>query len=104
MGLVVYEEEEGLFFEDMSAKMIQDDVFARLLTFPNVLITGHQGFFTKEALEGIARTTIANLSTFEQSGRSAHQLSAVACTAVRGGLRLRRSEELRGGKGCCRTC
>lgn len=78
LGLDVYEEEEGLFFEDMSAKMIQDDVFARLLTFPNVLITGHQGFFTKEALEGIARTTIANLSTFEQSGRAAHQLSAVA--------------------------
>src|SRR3546814_4577155 len=81
LGLDVYEEEEGLFFEDMSAKMIQDDVFARLLTFPNVLITGHQGFFTKEALEGIARTKMAKLSTLERSGRAANKRSAVACTA-----------------------
>lgn len=50
LGLDVYEEEADLFFEDLSSTVIQDDVFARLLTFPNVLTTGHQGFFTKEAL------------------------------------------------------
>jgi D-lactate dehydrogenase len=53
LGLDVYEEESELFFEDLSETVIQDDVFARLLTFPNVLITGHQGFFTREALQSI---------------------------------------------------
>ncbi|WDE09392.1 2-hydroxyacid dehydrogenase [Thalassomonas haliotis] len=64
LGLDVYEEEADLFFEDKSNVLLQDDVFARLLTFPNVLITGHQGFFTKEALTGIARTTMANIRAF----------------------------------------
>lgn len=53
--------EGDLFFEDLSNEIIQDDVFLRLLTFPNVLITGHQGFFTQEALIQIANTTIHNL-------------------------------------------
>lgn len=61
LGLDVYEEEAGLFFEDKSQTIIQDDVLSRLLTFPNVLITGHQAFFTREALEAIARTTLQNL-------------------------------------------
>jgi D-lactate dehydrogenase len=61
LGLDVYEEEGDLFFEDLSCDVIQDDVFSRLLTFPNVLITGHQAFLTQEALNNIARTTIANL-------------------------------------------
>jgi D-lactate dehydrogenase len=74
LGLDVYEEEAGLFFEDRSAKMIRDDVFARLLTFPNVLITGHQGFFTTEALTAIADTTIANISAFEATGKALHQV------------------------------
>lgn len=65
LGLDVYEEEADLFFEDLSNTVIQDDVFARLLTFPNVLITGHQGFFTKEALERIAETTLSNATAFE---------------------------------------
>ncbi|HUD94053.1 2-hydroxyacid dehydrogenase [Sphingobium sp.] len=69
VGLDVYEEEEGLFFADLSDQPIQDDVFARLLTFPNVLITGHQGFFTQEALTAIAETTIANISAFEENGK-----------------------------------
>ena len=60
-----YEEEGDLFFEDRSAKVLQDDVFARLLTFPNVLITGHQAFFTEEALWAIATTTIANITAIE---------------------------------------
>ncbi|HEY0625939.1 MAG TPA: 2-hydroxyacid dehydrogenase [Allosphingosinicella sp.] len=74
VGLDVYEEEEGLFFEDMSGRAIGDDVFARLLTFPNVLITGHQGFFTAEALTAIAETTIANLTAFEDQGRPLHSV------------------------------
>lgn len=61
LGLDVYEEEAALFFEDLSGQVLQDDVFARLLTFPNVLITGHQAFFTHEALTAIAATTLTNL-------------------------------------------
>ncbi|HEX2190790.1 MAG TPA: 2-hydroxyacid dehydrogenase, partial [Longimicrobiaceae bacterium] len=66
LGLDVYEEEAGLFFEDHSQHVIADDVFARLLTFPNVLVTAHQGFFTVEALRGIAETTLANVAAFER--------------------------------------
>jgi D-lactate dehydrogenase len=66
LGLDVYEEEDELFFEDFSGQVLHDDVFARLLTFPNVLITSHQAFFTEEALEAIAHTTISNLTGFEQ--------------------------------------
>jgi D-lactate dehydrogenase len=62
VGLDVYEEEEGVFFEDLSGQILQDDDLARLLTFPNVLITAHQAFLTKEALAEIARVTVANLS------------------------------------------
>ena len=65
LGLDVYEEEEGLFFHDLSSSIIQDDVFTRLQTFPNVLITSHQAFFTKEALSHIAATTLANCRAFE---------------------------------------
>jgi D-lactate dehydrogenase len=65
LGLDVYEEEGDLFFEDVSEKILEDDVFARLLTFPNVLITGHQAFFTSEALASIANTTLQNLSDIE---------------------------------------
>lgn len=62
----MYEEEGDLFFEDISGKILEDDVFARLLTFPNVLITGHQAFFTSDALENIAITTLSNLRDIEQ--------------------------------------
>lgn len=68
LAIDVYEEEDVLFFEDRSDETIMDDQFARLLTFPNVLITGHQGFFTVEALAQIARTTIDNIDRFESSG------------------------------------
>ena len=68
LGLDVYEEEEALFFEDFSAKGIQDDLLARLTTFPNVIITSHQGFFTQEAMLNIAQTTLSNISQFEQDG------------------------------------
>jgi D-lactate dehydrogenase len=65
LGLDVYEEEEELFFEDHTGEVIQDDIFARLLTFPNVLITGHQAFFTQNALTNIAETTLKNIADFE---------------------------------------
>jgi D-lactate dehydrogenase len=76
LGLDVYEEEEDLFFEDMSSEVIQDDTFERLLMFSNVLVTGHQGFFTHEALSAIAATTMANLSSFEATGQATNQLAA----------------------------
>jgi D-lactate dehydrogenase len=66
-GMDVYEEEADLFFEDLSDRIIHDDVFTRLLTFNNVLITGHQAFFTRNALEQIARTTIENITAFERN-------------------------------------
>jgi D-lactate dehydrogenase len=61
VALDVYEEEEGVFFEDLSGQVLQDDELARLLTFPNVLITAHQAFLTREALSEIARVTVENL-------------------------------------------
>lgn len=76
LGLDVYEEEAALFFEDRSDRVLRDDVFARLLTFPNVLVTGHQGFFTTEALTAIAETTVANIESFEATGRAVHAVSA----------------------------
>ncbi|MFN3199502.1 MAG: 2-hydroxyacid dehydrogenase [Bradymonadia bacterium] len=75
LGLDVYEEEADLFFEDLSNTVIQDDVFARLLTFPNVVITGHQGFFTREALQAIAETTLANVTAFERGEGTLHAVS-----------------------------
>ena len=66
VGLDVYEEEGDLFFKDLSAEVIHDDVFVRLLTFPNVLITAHQGFLTHEACTAIATTTINNVTDFER--------------------------------------
>lgn len=68
LGLDVYEEEQELFFEDRSEQVIQDDVFVRLQTFPNVLITAHQAFFTKEAVENIAQTTLENIREFLATG------------------------------------
>lgn len=59
----------------MSEEVIQDDVFARLLTFPNVLITGHQGFFTAEALYNIAETALADLTAFERGVGTMHAVS-----------------------------
>lgn len=66
LGLDVYEEEAHLFFRDLSERVIQDDVFMRLLSFPNVLITGHQGFFTQDAMENIAVTTAHNIAQYQQ--------------------------------------
>jgi D-lactate dehydrogenase len=64
LGIDVYEQEENLFFKDLSESIIQDDVISRLMSFPNVLITAHQGFFTKEALAQIANITLHNVDDF----------------------------------------
>lgn len=76
LGIDVYEEEGDYFFEDLSERVIEDDVLARLLTFPNVVVTGHQGFFTQEALEAIATTTLRNLRDIEQTGASENAITA----------------------------
>lgn len=75
-GLDVYEEEEGIFFQDLSNRVLQDDVLARLLTFPNVLVTSHQAFLTKEALDAIARTTLENVAAFEAGEPLQNQVRA----------------------------
>lgn len=75
VGLDVYEEEADLFFEDLSNRVIQDDTFTRLLTFPNVLITSHQAFFTQNALEEIARVTMENISQFERGEALANEVT-----------------------------
>lgn len=66
LGIDVYEQEDDLFFKDLSGEVIQDDEIARLMTFPNVLITGHQAFLTDEALQQITETTIQNLTRHEE--------------------------------------
>ena len=76
LGLDVYEEEGDLFFRDLSDKVLQDDVFARLTTFSNVLITGHQAFFTREALGEIARVTLQNLDDLAATGACANAVAA----------------------------
>jgi D-lactate dehydrogenase len=78
LALDVYEEEGDLFFEDLSDTGIQDDVFARLLTFPNVLITAHQAFFTEEALRNISETTLGNATAFAAGRESGNELHPAA--------------------------
>tara|TARA_R110001583_G_scaffold9203_3_gene43612 strand:- start:10823 stop:11818 length:996 start_codon:yes stop_codon:yes gene_type:complete len=75
-GMDVYEEEEGLFFEDHSDEILQDDVIARLMTFNNVLITSHQAFLTDTALTNIADTTIYNLDCFEKQIDSGNEVAS----------------------------
>jgi D-lactate dehydrogenase len=73
-GLDVYEEEGEYFFEDFSAQVLTDDILARLLTFSNVLVTSHQGFFTREAVTNIARTTLQNIQDFVDGRPLAHEI------------------------------
>ena len=75
-GLDVYEEEEGIFFQNLSDQILQDDLLARLLTFPNVLLTSHQAFLTHEALEKIAETTLQNITEFELGKRLTNEVNA----------------------------
>lgn len=74
VALDVYEREAGVFFSDLSEQGLADDVLARLLTFPRVIVTSHMGFLTWEALGEIAATTLANLTEFEQGKRLTHEL------------------------------
>ena len=83
LGLDVYEEEGDLFFEDVSDKILADDIFARLLTFPNVLITGHQAFFTHEALQNIAQTTLENLAQLDATGACDNRVTTQVLQAVK---------------------
>ena len=75
LAMDVYEEEGDLFFQDLSSKVIRDDVFSRLLTLPNVLVTGHQAFLTDRALAGIAETTLGNFDEFERTGQCQNALT-----------------------------
>lgn len=75
VALDVYEDERDLFFEDMSNEIVQDDIFQRLLTFPNVLVTGHQAFLTEEALTAIAETTLKNLTAVEAGEAPPHMVT-----------------------------
>lgn len=77
-GIDVYEEEEGLFFEDHSDGILKDDVIARLMTFPNVLITSHQAFLTDTALRNIAEITVANITCFEQGLTCVNSVSKIS--------------------------
>jgi D-lactate dehydrogenase len=79
-GLDVYEEEEKVFFRNLSEQVLQDDVLARLLTFPNVLVTSHQAFLTREALANIAETTLGNVQAFERGEPLTNEV--VAATAI----------------------
>ena len=74
VGLDVYEEEGDMYFTDHSDRIIDDDVFARLLTFPNVVVTGHQAFFTQEAMDTIAHTTLRNIDDFANGSDSENLL------------------------------
>ncbi|KMN83489.1 2-hydroxyacid dehydrogenase [Chromobacterium alkanivorans] len=76
VGLDVYEMEEGVFFENLSESGLQDDQLARLLTFPNVLVTSHQGFLTREALMNIADATLGNAGAFERGEALVNAVSA----------------------------
>lgn len=82
LGIDVYEQEDNLFFEDLSDTVIQDDEFQHLQSFSNVVITAHQAFFTKEALESIARTTLTNLTAFEQGYPCANEVKTQLKVAV----------------------
>lgn len=84
-GLDVYEEEEGVFFQDLSNEVLLDDVLARLLTFPNVLVTSHQGFLTREALDNIARTTLENIRAWEQRAPLVNEVRLVDVRGVADG-------------------
>ncbi|MEK6580184.1 MAG: 2-hydroxyacid dehydrogenase [Bdellovibrionota bacterium] len=75
-ALDVYEEEEGIFFSDHSIEGINDDLLARLLTFPNVLVTSHQAFLTNEALKNIAGTTLSNITEFEKGLKLSNRVSS----------------------------
>ncbi len=78
LGIDVYEQEEKLFFRDLSSDIIQDDLIQRLMSFPNVLITAHQAFFTEDALSQISTTTLKNIKDFHEKGELENQAAFLA--------------------------
>lgn len=80
VAIDVYEQEENLFFRDLSEQIIRDDQISRLMSFPNVLITAHQGFFTNESMEQITNTTLQNFSDYEKGIKSGNE---VTCDMVK---------------------
>ncbi|QRM31598.1 2-hydroxyacid dehydrogenase [Microvirga sp. VF16] len=76
IAIDVYEQEAGLFFKDLSSTVIPDDVIQRLVSFPNVILTGHQAFFTREAIGTILETTLASISDFEAGRPLANEIAA----------------------------
>lgn len=81
LAIDVYEQEADLFFEDLSNEIIKDDVLQRLMMFPNVLVTGHQAFFTREALAAIAETTLANIEAFAKGEPLVNVVTAASVRA-----------------------
>ena len=81
-GLDVYEEEAGYFYEDTSDRIMDDDVLARLLSFNNVIVTSHQGFFTREAVDNIAHTTMQNIRDFDEHRHLENEVRAEPENAV----------------------
>ena len=86
--LDVYEEESDFFFEDYSGHIVQDDVLARLISMPNVIVTSHQAFLTEEALSNIAETTVSNIRSILETGECPNELC----------YRLGSAEDCRSGK------
>jgi D-lactate dehydrogenase len=78
LGIDVYEQEEKLFFRDLSSDIITDDAIQRLMSFPNVLVTAHQAFFTKEAVTQIALTTFENIKELTQQGNLSNKAALLA--------------------------
>jgi D-lactate dehydrogenase len=86
LGIDVYEQEEKLFFQDLSDTIIQDDVFQLLQSFPNVVITAHQAFFTRNALDAIATTTLSNITNFEQGQPLKNEIAYQPPTSAKVGV------------------
>ena len=78
LAIDVYEQEADLFFRDLSSTIITDDVFQRLLSFPNVIVTGHQAFFTREAVSTMCETTINSISEFAAAKPLSNEIKAQA--------------------------
>lgn len=76
LGIDVYEQEENIFFKNLSEEIMQDEQIARLMTFPNVLVTGHQAFLTKEALEQISKITLENITAYEKGDALINEVKA----------------------------
>ena len=77
LGIDVYEQETDLFFHDLSSTIIPDDLIQRLVSFPNVIVTGHQAFFTREAIGTICATTISSISAYAEGRPLEHEVHAI---------------------------